>query len=158
MSNAEVGTVKTFVAKPKEVQRDWLLVDAENQVLGRLATEVARQLRGKHKPIYTPHVDTGDYVIIVNAEKIRLTGNKMEQKVHQWHSGYPGGFKSKLVKDELAGKYPERVVERAIKGMLPKTKLGAQIFKKLKIYAGPEHPHVGQNPKLLKIQSQQNDG
>lgn len=143
--------MKTFVAKPHEVQHDWLVIDAENLVLGRLATEVARRLRGKHKPIYTPHVDTGDFVVVVNAEKIRLTGNKMDQKVFYWHSRYPGGLKSVGVREELEGRFPERVIERAVERMLPKTKLGRQMFKKLKVYAGSEHPHEAQKPKPLEL-------
>ena len=143
--------MKTFVAKPSDVQREWLVIDAENLVLGRLASGVANRLRGKHRAIYTPSVDTGDFVVVINAEKIRLTGNKMADKVHHWHTRFPGGLKSIKVKDELAGRFPERVVERAVKGMLPKTKLGRQMFKKLKVYAGAEHPHEAQQPKTLTL-------
>ena len=137
--------MKTFVAKPAEVQRKWLVIDATDRSLGRLAAEAARILRGKHKPIFTPHVDTGDHVIIVNAERVKLTGNKHEELVH-WHSGYPGGLKS-ITRGRMLEKSPERTIERTIKGMLPHNALGAQMFRKLKVYKGPTHPHEAQGPE-----------
>ena len=144
--------MKTFSAKPAEVKRDWFLVDASGKTLGRLASELARRLRGKHKPEFTPHVDTGDYIVVVNAEKIRLTGNKLDQKMYYRHSGYPGGLKSITAKDLLQRK-PERVLEHAVKGMLPKNRLGRRMFKKMKIYTGPEHPHEAQQPEVLTFES-----
>ena len=137
--------MKTFVAKPNEVQRKWLVIDATDRSLGRLAAEAARLLRGKHKPIFTPHVDTGDHVIIINAERVRLTGNKTEELIH-WHSGYPGGFKS-ITRGRLIEKAPERAIERTIKGMLPHNTLGRQMFRKLKVYKGSDHPHQAQGPE-----------
>jgi len=142
--------MKTLSAKKEDVERKWYLVDAEGQVLGRLATHLASILTGKTKPIYTPHVDTGDFVVVVNAERIRLTGKKLEKKVYYWHTGYPGGIKDISAKDLLAKK-PERVLKHAVKGMLPKNPLGRQMFKKLKVYAGPDHPHQAQEPEPLKI-------
>lgn len=142
--------MSTFVAKPAEVVRKWYVVDAEGHTLGRLATEIAKVLTGKNKPEYTPFVDTGDFVIVVNADKIRLTGNKMNQKVYRHHTGYPGGLKEVSIKNMLE-KHPERVVEKAVKGMLPKTKLGRQMYRKLKVYAGPEHTHQAQQPETLEI-------
>jgi large subunit ribosomal protein L13 len=142
--------MKTLSAKKDDVERNWYLVDAEGQVLGRLASHLARILRGKLKPIYTPHVDTGDFVVVVNADKIRLTGKKLDKKVYFWHTGYPGGIKDISAKDLLAKK-PERVLKHAVKGMLPKNPLGRKMFKKLKVYAGPDHPHQAQEPELLKI-------
>ncbi len=142
--------MSTFTAKPAEVQRDWFVIDATDKVLGRLATEVARRLRGKHKPIYTPHVDTGDYIIIINAEKIRVTGNKTTDKMYHSHSGYIGGLKS-ISFDKLIEKAPERVIQSAVKGMLPKGPLGRDMFRKLKIYAGPEHQHTAQQPQPLEV-------
>lgn len=142
--------MKTFSAKPAEVKRDWYIVDAEGKTLGRLATEVARRLRGKHKPIYTPHVDTGDYIIIVNAEKIHATGNKMDDKLYHHHTGYVGKLKTETLKERLA-RHPERVIEAAVKGMLPKNPLGRAMFKKMKVFAGSEHPHTAQQPKTLEI-------
>ncbi len=142
--------MSTFLAKHNEVERKWYLVDATDLVLGNVATKVASILRGKHKPIYTPHVDTGDYVVIINAEKIRVTGNKDEQKVYKHYTGYAGGLREIPYKEVLS-KHPERILEHAIKGMLPKNSLGRQMFKKLKIYAGPEHLHGGQNPEPLEI-------
>lgn len=149
----EPGFVKTFSATAKDIEptRKWFVIDAENLILGRLATEAARRLRGKHKTIYTPSMDTGDYIVVINAEKIRLTGNKLNDKMYYWHSRYPGGLKSRSVKDELGGKFPERVITHAIKGMLPKNKMGRQMFRKLKVYAGPDHPHAGQNPETLVL-------
>lgn len=142
--------MKTFSAKPKEVQRDWYLVDASGKTLGRLASEIARRLRGKHKTIYTPHVDTGDYIVVVNAGKIRVTGRKLIQKRYYRHTGYPGGIKS-LTLEQLLEKAPERAIESAVRGMLPKNPLGRTMFRKLKIYAGTEHPHTAQQPQLLEI-------
>ena len=140
--------MKTYSAKPAEIERRWYLIDAEGVVLGRLASLIAYRLRGKHKPAYTPHVDCGDYVIIVNAEKIHVTGQKMTQKNYYRHSGYPGGLKQISLRDQLQ-KFPSRVLESAIRGMLPKNRLGRQMFKKLKVYAGPDHPHQAQQPKML---------
>jgi large subunit ribosomal protein L13 len=142
--------VKTYVTKPEEVEREWFVVDASGKTLGRLATEVARILRGKHKPIYSPMIDVGDYVIVVNAEKIRVTGRKLTQKFYYRHSGYPGGFKQVSLRDMLA-RHPTRVIEYAVWGMLPKNALGRRMFKKLKVYAGPDHPHQAQNPKPLEL-------
>lgn len=143
--------MKTFSAKPHEVNRSWFLVDATNKTLGRLATEVARRLRGKHKPEYTPHVDTGDFIIITNAEKVVVTGKKFTDKMYHSHSGYPGGIKS-VPFNHLQAKHPERILEIAIKGMLPKNSLGREMFRKLKVYAGNEHPHTAQQPVLLDIE------
>ncbi len=142
--------MSTFTAKPAEVQRDWFVIDATDKVLGRVATEVARRLRGKHKPIYTPHVDTGDYIIIINAEKIRVTGNKSSDKMYHHHTGFPGGLKS-ISFDKQIEKAPERVIQSAVKGMLPKGPLGREMFRKLKIYAGPEHQHTAQQPQPLEV-------
>lgn len=141
---------RTYSAKEADIKRKWYVVDAEGKTLGRLATQVAILLRGKHKPIFTPHVDTGDHVIVVNAEKIHLTGDKVRQKTYYRHSGYPGGLKSETVKDVLERK-PSAVVERAIKGMLPKTTLGKQMARKLNVYAGPTHPHQAQRPEALPL-------
>ena len=140
--------MKTFTAKPHELEREWFVCDAQGQNLGRLATQVAAILRGKHKPIYTPHVDCGDYVIIVNADKITVTGQKLEQKMYYHHSSYPGGLKQVTLRKQLQT-HPERVIESAVRGMLPKNRLGRKMFKKLKVYAGPEHPHQAQQPKRL---------
>lgn len=140
----------TYIAKPAEVEREWFLVDANGLTLGRLAAQVAAILRGKHKPIFTPHVDTGDHVIIINADKVRLTGKKMDQKIYRHHTGYMGGLKETPVRVLLAKK-PEEVVYRAIKGMLPKNVIGRQMIRKLRVYAGPEHSHSAQNPKPLKL-------
>jgi len=142
--------MSTFTAKPAEVQRDWFVIDATDKVLGRLATEVALRLRGKHKPIYTPHVDTGDYIIIINAEKIRVTGNKTTDKMYHHHTGYIGSLKS-ISFDKLIEKAPERVIQKAVKGMMPKGPLGRDMFRKLKIYAGPEHQHTAQQPQPLEV-------
>ncbi len=142
--------MKTFSAKKEAIQKAWYLVDAEGKVLGRLATELAKILRGKTKTIYTPHVDTGDFVVVINADKIRLTGKKMEKKVYYWHTGYPGGLKSINAK-MLLDKKPEMVLKRAVKGMLPKNPLGRQMLRKLKVYAGPDHPHEAQQPQVLDI-------
>ncbi|MDD6650779.1 MAG: 50S ribosomal protein L13 [Eggerthellales bacterium] len=142
--------MKTYYAKPNEVEREWLLIDAEDQVLGRLAAQVARILKGKHKPQYTPHVDTGDFVVIINADKIRVTGVKATDKIYYHHSGYVGGLKSETF-EEAMKKHPERVIEHAVKGMLPKNTLGRAMGKKMKVYAGPEHPHAAQQPREIKI-------
>jgi large subunit ribosomal protein L13 len=142
--------IKTFLAKKEEVQRDWYLIDAKDMILGRMASRIAMILQGKTKPTYTPHVDTGDFVIVINAEKIKLTGNKMRDKVYYTFSGYPGGLKKHPVKLWL-DKHPDRVVKLAVKRMLPKTKLGNAMIKKLKVYAGSDHPHEAQQPKILEI-------
>lgn len=142
--------MKTFNLRKEDIKRDWYEVDAEGKVLGRLASRVAHVLRGKHKPIYTPHLDTGDHVVIINAEKIKLTGNKLEDKKYYRHSGYPGNLKTITCKDLLA-KHPERVITLAVKGMLPHNKLGRQMLKKLKVYKGGAHPHSAQQPVELKI-------
>jgi large subunit ribosomal protein L13 len=142
--------VKTFTAKPHEIQRKWFVVDAQGQTLGRLATQVATILRGKHKPIYTPHVDCGDHVIVINANKINVTGHKLDQKIYYRHSGYPGGLKQVTLRRRLQT-HPERVIESAVRGMLPKNRLGRKMFKKLKVYAGPDHPHGAQQPKPLDL-------
>lgn len=143
--------MKTFVPKVEDVQRDWYVVDAEGQTLGRLAVKVATVLRGKHKPIFTPHMDCGDFVVVVNAEKIQLSGAKEEQKLYRHHSGYPHGFKTETARS-LRARRPEALVEIAVKGMLPHSRLGARQFTKLKVYCGAEHPHAAQNPKSLSIQ------
>ncbi len=140
----------TVSAKPAEVRRDWYVVDAEGKTLGRLASEIARRLKGKHKPIFTPHVDTGDYIVVVNAEKIRVTGNKMKDKMYHHHTGYIGNLKS-ISLEKLLQKAPERVLETAVRGMLPRTPLGRAMMKKLRVFAGPEHPHQAQQPKPLDI-------
>ena len=142
--------MKTYTAKPHEVERKWYVVDAEGQTLGRLATQVATILKGKHKPIYTPHVDTGDHVIVINAEKIHLTGKKLQDKKYYRHSGYPGGIKS-VTAGEVLNRHPERVIEAAVWGMIPHNKLGRQMIKKLKVYAGAEHPHEAQMPETLVL-------
>jgi len=141
---------KTYVTKEKDVQREWHVVDATGQTLGRLATQVAYILRGKHKPIYSSSVDTGDYVIVVNAEKIHVTGRKLDQKIYYRHSGYPGGLKTVTLRN-LLQRHPTRVIEHAVRGMLPKNRLGRRMFKKLKVYAGPDHPHTAQRPKPLEL-------
>ncbi|MBA2690645.1 MAG: 50S ribosomal protein L13 [Burkholderiales bacterium] len=142
--------MRTFSAKAHEVKRDWFLVDANDRVLGRLASEIARRLRGKHKPEFTPHVDTGDYIVVVNVEKLRVTGNKAEDKKYYRHSGYPGGiYETNFTK--LQQRFPARVLEKAVKGMLPKGPLGYAMIKKLKVYAGDAHPHTAQQPKPLEI-------
>ena len=142
--------MKTFSAKAETVQRDWFLIDADGKTLGRLATEVARRLRGKHKAEYTPHVDTGDYIVVINAEKVRVTGKKASDKMYYSHSGYMGGLKEINFQD-LIQKAPERVIETAVKGMLPKNPLGRAMFRKLKVYAGPAHKHAAQQPQALEI-------
>lgn len=143
--------MKTYVATPADRQRDWYVVDAEGETLGRLATRVADALRGKRKPVYTPHVDTGDFVVVVNAEKIRVTGRKLEQKRYWRHSGYPGGIKSRTLA-EMLERRPEEVIRRAVKGMLPRNRLARKQLTKLKVYAGPDHPHAAQQPKPMEIE------
>jgi large subunit ribosomal protein L13 len=142
--------MKTYSAKPESVQREWFIVDAAEQTLGRLATEIALRLKGKHKPEYTPHVDTGDYVVVINAEKIRVTGKKTTDKMYYRHTGYPGGLRS-ISFDKLIDHKPEMVIEQAVKGMLPKNPLGRDMYRKLKVYAGSEHPHAAQQPQTLEI-------
>ena len=142
--------MKTFVAKPETVKRDWYVVDAEGKTLGRIATEIASRLRGKHKPEYTPHVDTGDYIVVINAEKVAVTGKKASDKMYYAHSGFPGGIKS-ISFDKLIQRKPEMVIEAAVKGMLPKGPLGRAMFRKLKVYAGAEHAHAAQQPQVLDI-------
>ena len=142
--------MKTFSAKAEEINREWFLIDAEGKTLGRMASEIALRLRGKHKPEFTPHVDTGDYIVVVNAEKVAVTGNKLNDKMYHHHTGYVGNLKSIKLKDMLE-KQPERVIEKAVKGMLPKNTLGRQMYRKLKVYAGPAHPHEAQEPKVLEV-------
>lgn len=143
--------MKSYVAKPLELERKWYVVDAEGKTLGRLAAEIAKILRGKHKPIYTPHVDCGDFVIVVNAEKVRVTGKKMDAKMYRWHTGYVGNLKERTYR-EMNQRNPERIIELAVKGMLPHNSLGSQMYGKLKVYAGPEHKHAAQKPEVLEIQ------
>ncbi len=142
--------MRTVSIRKEDVTHNWYVVDAENKVLGRLACEVAKILRGKHKPAYTPHVDTGDYVIVVNADKVVLTGKKWGQKLYRWHTGYPGGFRE-VTAEKMHQRKPMRLVELAVRGMLPKTKLGRAMYRKLKVYATPTHPHAGQQPQTLDI-------
>jgi large subunit ribosomal protein L13 len=142
--------MKTYFATNENARRDWVLLDAEGQTLGRLATEVARRLRGKHKPEYTPHIDTGDYVVVINAAKVHSTGNKLEGKIYWRHTGHPGGIKSTTL-GKLLAEHPERVIEKAVKGMLPRGPLGFAQYRKLKVYAGAEHPHTAQQPKTITL-------
>lgn len=142
--------MKTYSAKPHEVEQKWLLVDAEGQILGRMATAIATRLRGKHKAEYTPHVDTGDFVVVINADKVRVTGNKAKDKIYHSHSGFPGALKS-ISFEKLLEKAPERVIKLAVKGMLPRNSLGRAMFKKLKVYAGAEHPHTAQQPESVHL-------
>ncbi|MFL0810815.1 MAG: 50S ribosomal protein L13 [Agarilytica sp.] len=142
--------MKTISAKPETVKRDWYIIDAEGKTLGRMAAEIAHRLRGKHKPEYTPHVDTGDYIVVVNAEKVRVTGNKASNKMYHRHTGYPGGLKS-MTFEKLIDRAPERVIQSAVKGMLPKGPLGRAMFKKMKVYAGEAHPHSAQQPQELSL-------
>ena len=142
--------MKTFSAKKHDIDRNWYLVDAQNKTLGRLSTEIAKRLCGKHKPIYTPHVDTGDYIVVVNASKIRVTGNKMTDKVYYRHTGYIGNLKSENLETMLE-KYPEKVLMKSVRGMLPKSKLGRAMIKKLRVFAGPEHTHIAQQPESLRL-------
>ena len=143
--------MKTFSAKAHEVKRDWYIIDASNKTLGRLAANIAHRLRGKHKAEYTPHVDTGDYIVVTNVEGIKVTGRKFKNKIYYSHTGFPGGIKE-ISFDKLQAQHPERVLERAVKGMLPKNSLGREMFRKLKIYVGSEHPHAAQQPKTLTIE------
>ena len=142
--------MKTFSAKPHEVNHDWIVIDAADKILGRLASEIAHRLRGKHKPIYTPHVDTGDYIVVVNVDKLRVTGNKLEDKIYYRHSGFPGGIYETNF-EKMHARFPGRPLEKAVKGMLPKGPLGYAMLKKLKIYAGATHPHTAQQPIQLEI-------
>jgi large subunit ribosomal protein L13 len=142
--------MRTYVPKQDEITREWVVMDASDQVLGRFATEVARFLRGKHKPDFTPHLDTGDFVVVINADKVRLTGTKMDDKVYYRHSGRPGNLKSETARERIE-KYPERVIQAAVWGMLPKNRLGRKLLKKLKVYPGPEHPHQAQQPKTHRV-------
>jgi large subunit ribosomal protein L13 len=142
--------MKTYSAKAESVERDWFLIDADGKTLGRLATEIARRLRGKHKAVYTPHVDTGDYIVVINAEKVKVTGNKAKDKMYYNHSGYMGGLKQ-INFEDLIQKSPERVIEAAVKGMLPKNPLGRAMYRKLKVYAGANHKHTAQQPQVLEI-------
>ncbi len=142
--------MKSFIQKPHEVERAWFVVDAEGQTLGRLATQVATVLRGKHKPTYTPHVDCGDFVVVVNAEKVKLTGKKLDQKMYRWHTGYVGHMRERTARQMLQNK-PEEVIRLAVKGMLPKNSLGSKMLTKLKVYAGPEHKHNAQKPQALTL-------
>src|SRR5690554_2373907 len=142
--------MSTYMAKPEEIQHEWYVIDADGQTLGRLATEIATILRGKHKTTFTPHVDTGDFVIVINAEKVKLTGNKLDQKKYYRHSGYPGGLKEMTYR-RLLEKKPELIIEKAVKSMIPHNKLGRQIINKLKVYAGPDHPHQAQQPKEWEL-------
>jgi large subunit ribosomal protein L13 len=143
--------MKTYSAKPSEIDKKWLVIDADGVVLGRLASQVAMILRGKHKPSYTPHMDCGDHVIVVNAAKVRITGNKAADKTYYWHTGYPGGVKSRTAGQILEGAHPERVVEKAVQRMVPKGPLGRRQLKNLRVYAGAEHPHEGQQPEVLDL-------
>ena len=142
--------MKTFSAKAETVQRDWYVVDAEGKTLGLLSSEIARRLRGKHKPVYTPHVDTGDYIVVINADKVAVTGNKLEGKKYHRFTGYIGNLKTETLGQALE-RHPERVIERAVKGMLPRNPLGRAMYRKLKVYAGPDHPHAAQQPQVLDI-------
>ena len=142
--------MKTFSAKADEIQREWFIIDAEDVILGRMATEIAKRLRGKHKPEFTPHVDTGDYIVVINAEKVAVTGNKMKQKTYYKHTGYVGNLKSITLEKQLI-KHPELVIETAVKGMLPKNSLGRTMYRKLKVYAGSEHPHEAQQPIKVEV-------
>jgi len=142
--------MKTFSAKPETVKRDWYIVDAAEKTLGRLATQIALRLRGKHKPEYTPHVDTGDYIVVINSDKIRVTGNKLKDKIYYHHTGYPGGIKD-ITFEKLRAKKSELIIQKAVKGMLPKNPLGRAMFRKLRVYRGAEHDHAAQQPKTLEI-------
>lgn len=142
--------MKTYSAREEDIERQWYLVDAQGKTLGRLSSEIAKILRGKNKPVYTPHVDCGDYVVVINAEKVWTTGRKLDQKTYYRHSGYPGGLKDITLREQL-DRFPERVIEHAVKGMLPKNRLGRKMFKKLKVYAGAEHPHAAQQPQPLEL-------
>lgn len=143
--------MKTYSIKPSEIEKKWLIIDAEDVVLGRLASQIALRLRGKHKPTFTPHMDCGDNVIVINAEKVKLTGRKREDDVFYWHTGYPGGIKGRTKAQILDGRFPERVIEKAVERMLPKGPLGRQVLSNLRVYAGTEHPHEAQKPEVLDI-------
>ena len=143
--------MKTYSAKPADIERTWHVIDAEDVVLGRLASVVAKILRGKHKPIFTPHMDCGDHVVVINAEKVKLTGRKRRDKVFHWHTGHPGGIKGQSMEERLSGRHPERVVHKAVERMISRNPLGRQQMKKLRVYAGPEHPHEAQQPQALDI-------
>ncbi|MBO0334450.1 50S ribosomal protein L13 [Sneathiella sp. CAU 1612] len=145
--------MKTYSAKPSEVEKKWLLIDAEGLVLGRLASIIATRLRGKHKPMYTPHIDCGDNVIVINAEKVALTGKKLTDKVFYWHTGHPGGIKSRTAEKTLGSAHPERLIMKAVERMIPRGALGRQQFSNLRVYAGPEHPHAAQNPEVVDVAS-----
>jgi large subunit ribosomal protein L13 len=142
--------IKTYTPKPEDIQREWFVIDAKDQTLGRLASQIAHLLRGKHKPIFSPHMDVGDYVIVINCDQVRVTGRKLDQKRYYWHSGYPGGIKSRTLREQM-DRYPERVIEAAVRGMLPKNSLGRKTIKKLKIYQGDSHPHAAQKPKVFEL-------
>ena len=143
--------MRTYSAKPADVDRKWYVIDADGVVLGRLASVVATRLRGKHRPIYTPHIDCGDNIVVVNADKVRLTGRKREDKVYYWHTGYPGGIKQRTVAQVLDGKNPERVVTKAVERMIPRSPLGRQMMRKLRVYTGADHPHEAQQPEILDV-------
>jgi large subunit ribosomal protein L13 len=145
--------MKTYNATKETINHNWYIVDASNKTLGRLASEIAKRLRGKHKPEYTPHVDTGDYIIVINANQVKVTGTKTKDKIYYTHSGYTGGIKS-IAFDKLLAKHPERIIERAVKGMLPKNPLGRDMYRKLKVYAGTDHPHAAQQPKILDLMTE----
>ena len=151
VKGASIVNRRTYSAKPAEVQRQWFIVDAEGKTLGRLATTVAATLRGKNKPTYTPHVDTGDFVIVINADKVKVTGNKAEQSVFYWHTGYPGGIKERTIRERLESRFPERVVEKAVERMITRGPLGRRQMKNLHVYAGAEHPHAGAQPSSLDV-------
>ncbi len=151
--NKRVNVMRTLSIKPSEVKKKWVLIDAQDLVLGRLASLVANRLRGKHKPSYTPHVDCGDNVIIINAEKVHLTGDKLDQKKFFWHTGYAGGIKERTIGQIIKGKHPERVIQKAVERMVPRGPLGRQIMSNLRVYAGAEHPHAAQNPEVLDVAS-----
>ena len=142
--------MKTYTAKPEDIRRDWYVVNASGKTLGRLATEIARRLRGKHKPEYTPHMDTGDYIVVINAKDVRVSGNKQKDKMYHHHTGYPGGIES-INFEKLMQKKPEQIIEKAVKGMLPKGPLGREMFRKLKVYADDQHQHAAQQPQVLEI-------
>ncbi len=146
----EIRHLKTYVATPSNREREWVVVDANGKTLGRLATQIADMLRGKRKPEYTPHIDTGDFVVVVNAEKVAVTGDKRQQKLYHRHSGYPGGLRTRTL-DEMLERFPEEVIRKAVKGMLPRNRLARQQLRKLKVYAGPDHPHEAQRPKTLEV-------
>ena len=143
--------MKTYQARPSDIEKKWVLIDADGVVLGRLASIIANRLRGKHKTSYTPHMDCGDHVVVINAEKVKVTGNKRADKKFYWHTGYPGGIKERTIGATLDGKFPERVIEKAVERMVPRGPLGRQVMRNLRVYAGPEHPHLAQNPVPLDV-------